>query len=329
LGPINLSPSRYEKPFLSIDDQLRLIRSRGMEISDSEEATACLKNIGYYRLSGYWYPFRKSHKTFESGRNAVAAEDEFVPGTNFKQVMSLYKFDKRLRMIFLDAIEKVEVALRVDLAILLGNKSPWGHRDPDQFDGRFSRVPNCTGQTQHAKWIARLDDGYRKSKEEFITHFKAKYSGDHPPIWIAIELWDFGALSNLLGGLKRADQEILAARYSLPRPELLTAFARNLNNVRNMCAHHSRLWNRSPADRLAPPKRGEVVLLDHLSEDIHAQSRIYATAAFLQYFLNTISPSTGWKKRLKEHVSTLPTSDSIRLRQAGFPCDWELLPLWS
>jgi abortive infection bacteriophage resistance protein len=131
-----------------------------------------------------------------------------------------------------------------------------------------------------------------------------------------------------LGGLKFADRTQLAARFGLPRPDLLTAFTRNLNNVRNICAHHGRLWNRSPADRLAPPRRGEIALLDHLVADVHAQSRIYATAAFLQYLLRTINPSSSWGVRLRAHLKTFPGRNGISLRHAGFSGDWGKLDLW-
>jgi len=241
--------------------------------------------------------------------------------------MALYVFDKRLRMLFLDAIERIEVALRVDLAILLGQRSRLAHRDPHQFEALFLK-PNGVGETPHAKWLTKVDDGFQRSKEEFVKHFRTKYPSDFPPVWIAIELWDFGTLSTLVGGLKYADRAQVASRYGLPRPDLLTAFTRNLNNVRNICAHHARLWNRSPADRLAPPRQGEVSLLNHLCGDVHAQSRIYATAAFLQYLLRTINPASSWGIRLRAHLKTIPAGNGISLRNAGFPNDWGKLDLW-
>ena len=302
-------------------------------------AQACLERIGYYRLSGYWYPFRKSHLSVHplngtplinplTGKQVLIVEDGFRFGSTFQQVMNLYVFDKRLRLIFLDAIERVEIALRVDMALLLGQRSPWAHRDPLQFNRDFGSRVNTTGQTVHQKWLGRLDDSYIKSKEEFVKHFKAKYPRDYPPIWIAVELWDFGMLSVMLEGLKHSDQSQLAKKYLLPRPELLTSLARNINNIRNICAHHSRLWNRSPADRLAPPRSGEIAVLDHLAVDLNARSRVYATAALLQYLLRIINPSTRWSQRLKDHMNTLPTTNGIELVQAGFPSGWDSLDLW-
>ena len=330
----------YPKPFLTIADQLNRLECRGLHFSDRTAAQACLERIGYYRLSGYWYPFRKSHLSVNPAtgvplldavtrKQISIVEDDFKAGSTFQQVMDLYVFDKRLRLIILDAIERVEIALRVDLATMLGQRAPLAHRDPMQFDHQFGRKKNSIGKTSQDKWLDKLDESFRRSGEEFVTHFRNKYPGAHPPIWVAIELWDFGMLSTMINGLLYADRTALAAKYSLPRPELLTSIMRNLNNVRNMCAHHNRFWNRSPADRLSPPKsQVEIPLLNHLIGDIRAQSRIYATAAFLQFLIKRINPSSKWADRLKDHMKTLPASNGIDPLQAGFPHDWESLPLW-
>ncbi len=330
----------YTKPYRSVAGQLDLLASRGMEITDLPAAHACLERIGYYRLSGYWYPFRQSRVSTHpvtgvplripgTGKPQVIVEDHFRPGTAFEHVMELYVFDKRLRLLFLDALERVEVALRVDIALFLGAKSPWAHRDPEQVHGRFSKIIDPkTGLTDHQKWLARLDHTFERSKDEFVKHFKRRYGSEIPPIWIAIELWDFGMLSVFLGGMKNADQTELAAKHGLARPELLTTWVRSLNHIRNVCAHHSRLWNRSPADQISPPRLGESHLLDHLSTDSQALTRLYASAVALQYLLRTINPSSSWGARLKEHCATFPADVTVHLGNAGFPLGWENLELW-
>jgi len=312
-----------------------------MEITDLPAASACLERIGYYRLSGYWYPFRKSRISTNpvtgqilinptTRKPQLIVDDNFRPGTTFQQVMDLYVFDKRLRLHFLDAIERVEVALRVDIALMLGARNPWAHRDPKQLHGNFAlKLDPRTGQTKFQSWLDRLDSTFDRSKEEFVKHFKLKYAGEKLPIWIAIELWDFGMLSTFLSGMKVNDLQTLAQKYALPRVDLLTTWIRNINNVRNICAHHSRLWNRSPADQPSPPKQGEIQALNHLAFDRVAQSRIYATAAVLQYFLKKIHPASSWGSRLREYCTTFPTSSTCNLAQAGFAPNWEQQSLWN
>jgi abortive infection bacteriophage resistance protein len=299
-----------------------------MEITDSPAASACLERIGYYRLSGYWYPFRRISFVNDPSTKRIV-DNDFRPGTTFQQVMELYTFDKRLRLLMLDAIERVEVAFRVDTALLLGAKDAWAHRNPDHLHGNFAiRIDPATGRTRHQEWLDRVDAGYRKSNEEFVKHYRNKYQGN-PPIWIAIELWDFGTLSFILAGMQFSDQLELARKHGLPRTELLTSWARSINHVRNICAHHSRLWNRSPADQASPPKVGEISALDHIATDANAQARIYLTVAALQFLLKTINPTTTWRDRLKSHLNSFPKGNGVDISQAGFPKGWEAQDLWS
>jgi hypothetical protein len=106
----------YSKPYLAIADQLALIKGRGMIVSDDALAQAYLNKIGYYRLSGYWYPYRKSSQV--GGKTVV--EDNFRDTTKFAEIVDLYVFDKKLRLLMLDIIERVEIALRVQITLQLG-----------------------------------------------------------------------------------------------------------------------------------------------------------------------------------------------------------------
>jgi abortive infection bacteriophage resistance protein len=300
-----------------------------MVVTDRSRALQCLERIGYYRLSGYWYPFRESQLVI--GNNGVPymhVLDRFRPGSTFGQVMDLYVFDKRLRLLFLDAIERIEVAVRVQIALLLSVRDPWAHRRPSHLHGHFTnRVNPRTQLTEHQTWLKRLADNERRSKEDFVIHFRRSYSSDLP-IWIAIELWDFGLLSTFLAGMKLADRDTIAGKYGLRR-ELMVSWMRSINFTRNVCAHHSRLWNISPADYPSPPRVGELPLLDHLARDSQAQARVYAIAAAIQFLLRTVNPSTSWATRLKQHFANFPTAPGIAVEQSGFPVNWETLALWS
>ncbi len=157
-----------------------------MIIGDEGKANDCLNRIGYYRLSGYWFLFRQ--------RDANGSPvDLFKSGTAFETVISLYYFDKNLRLLMLDAIERIEIALRVHICLYLGRLGPLAHRDPNTFDGTFSRRRDPKTKTiLHRDWLDRIDAEFGRSKEDFAKHFRSKYPGESPPIWIACEVWDFG-----------------------------------------------------------------------------------------------------------------------------------------
>lgn len=317
----------YLKPYLSVPDQVRLLQGRGMSISNTDKAENCLRRIGYYRLSGYWYPFRhREILTDSQGEQYDRIFENFRPGTEFSSVVDLYVFDKRLRLLFLDAIERIEVGLRVDIALLLGLRGAFAHRDSAQFNAYFSNADKETGETPHAKFLAKLDVSCDRSREEFVEHFRRKYISELP-LWMSIELWDFGTLATILSGMKSSDLSQLAAKYGLPKNNLLVSWAQSINFIRNICAHHGRLWNRPPVQQ-PRPARG-VELLDHLQHDAYAQRRLYAVAAVLQYLLRIIHPDSTWPLRLKAHINTFPVTSGISTRQMGFPEGWDSCLLWS
>jgi abortive infection bacteriophage resistance protein len=323
-------PVCFTKPHLDILQQLKLLQGRGMAISDPQKAGQYLERIGYYRLSGYWHPFRQSQTvTGSNGRSMRQVLDAFRPGVEFGHAVDLYVFDKKLRLLFLDAIERIEVGIRVRIALLLGARNPWAYRIDSELDGNFAKKINPeTKRSRHQDWLQRLDAATHRSKEDFVEHFRSKYSSPLP-IWIAIELWDFGLLSIFLSGMMRKDRQKIAGYYSVPREQLLCSWTRSINYVRNICAHHSRLWNRSLVDQPKPLRNDEIPLLDHLVGNTRAQSRLYAVAAVMQFLLRTINPTTSWDVRLKQHLANFPANASgITVRQMGFPESWEHLELW-
>ena len=323
---MTLSP--YSKPYLSVAKQVELMRSRGMLISDTPKAEICLHRIGYYRLSGYAYPFRHREITKDLHGNEIERlYESFRPHTDFSTIMELYVFDKRLRLLFLDAIERIEVSLRVEVALILGNYGAFSYRYSDAFNRYFSR-PDLNATTPHAKFIEKLDDAFRRSREEFAEHFRSTYSSDLP-IWMSIELWDFGTLSTVLNGMKSGDLDQLSHLYNLPKRVFLPSWAQSINFVRNICAHHGRLWNRPLVQQPRPSSPGELPLFQHLTTDEFAQRRLYAVAAVLQYMLRFVHPTSTWGDRLNSHLETIPKSPHISLRHMGFPVGWRNLPLWN
>lgn len=320
----------YTKPYQSIPDMLSTLEQRGMAIADKSRAAACLERIGYYRLSGYWYPLRKSEIVDgPDGSKRRVILDEFRDGANFGLVHQLYVFDKKLRLLLLDAIERVEIALRVAIAIYMGAKDSEAHLDANLLDGHFTKNKKPNGKTGHQEWIEKYRSHVARSKEEFVNHFSSKYAGSEIPIWIAIEVWDFGTLSFFFSGLKYGDKRYIANKFNIKDPNLLGSWIRAINGVRNACAHHSRVWNNPLVETPKIPKIDEHADLQHLIGDRPAQTRIYAVAVALQYLLSSINPGSQWGDRLKELCETFPTSDNLNVSQGGFPENWGNEPLWN
>lgn len=319
----------YTKPHLPIPDQIALLQSRGMAITDHAKAADHLQRHGYYRLSGYWFPARMLQPVMlPDGAIALRPTDAFRAGTTLENIVNLCVFDKKLRMLLLDALERIEVSLRVEAALFLSAKSPIAHRETQHLSAAFTRSNPPNGTSRHNEWLNRIDQLAAKSREEFVASFDAKYLPPLP-LWITIELWDFGTLSHFLSGMRMADLNVLARRYNLPHGSVLTSFARNLNIARNICAHHSRLWNRVNSGTPHLPQRGNVPYLDHLHDlDPSQLSRLYGTAAICQHFMSIVCPSSSWSQRLITHLDTFPAGPGIEFRHTGFPANWKTLDLW-
>ncbi len=178
------------------------------------------------------------------------------------------------------------------------------------------------------EWLEKLDDKARTSKEEFAEHFRTKYNQSHMPIWIAVELLDFGPLSHLLSGMKNTDLMKISMSYNLPNPVVLKGWIKSLSFVRNVCAHHSRIWNKALVNQPPMPHAGKIPQIDHIATSPYQSKRIYAALCVLRYLLKSANPRTKWHERLKAVAAAFPASPHISLKTAGFPDNWDALDLW-
>lgn len=314
----------YSKPWLSFPDQLRQLKARGMVVTDDTTAQQYLDRIGYYRLSGYWNAFRVSDPTAPGGKG-----DNFVAGTLFTDALHLYIFDKKLRLLALDALERIEVAIRVDMAHLLGQRDTAAYMNRQMLDRRFSQVRRGQRRSPHDKWVDRLDKLVSRSSETFIDHFKQKY-GLPLPIWVAIEVWDFGAMSMLYAGMKGKDRDTIAQKYGVPGGHILGSWLRALNYLRNLCAHHCRLWNRNMVDQPKLPSGPQLGDLNHFVGNAQWIARPFVFFSLLQWLMREICPNSHWKDRVHAHLQAFPV-DSNQLRslsEMGCPSGWERWNLW-
>lgn len=304
----------YEKPWTSFEEQLELLKERGLSITDESKALEGLKRIGYYRLSGYWYPFKKRSNECcvltdpvnikvqqqKSQREKVEkiVLDEFLNGATFENAVKLYVFDKKLRLLVLDAIERIEVALRVDVSHTLGKLGRFSYLEAEHLSNDFTqKIDNKTGVSSHITWVQNHAKLINRSKDEFMKSCKKKY-GLPVPIWIACEVWDFGTLSKLFSGLKPEHQIKIANKYGISNGAIFASWLKSLNYLRNICAHHSRLWNRNMVDQPKKPTEGDVPLFEAAWQDPHTQARVFLLLYITQSLLTKINPRSSWWQRL-------------------------------
>ena len=305
-------PSPYGKPALTFEAQLEHLKSRGLHVADEASALQQLASISYYRLSGYWYPFRE--RTAEG-----VVTNQFRAGTHFNQIMDLYEFDRQLRSLVMDAIERVEVAARTRLTYEIGHRyGPFGHTAPTNFHPKFD----------HPKWLAKLEDETSRSSDEFIRHYKARYDGfPRIPVWMLTEVMSFGALSFFYKGLKNdqkagvEDKKAVSDYFGLHHKRL-GDWLHTLTYVRNVCAHHSRLWNRELAIR--PDKVKDKNWLPPVTP---RNDRLFYVLLILRYLLKASGNGEDWATEVSKLLKPFAQIPSYRLAM-GIPEDWSNHPLW-
>jgi abortive infection bacteriophage resistance protein len=318
----------YDKPWKSYQDQLDQLIQRGLLVTDRAKALHYLERIGYYRLSGYWYPFRErsgvycplaasNGKKFKRGSTDRLVLDDFKAGASFENAVDLYVFDKKLRLLVMDALERIEIGLRVDISHSLGKKDPFAYLKPELFfEGFSTKLDETTGLSGHHQWLTKQATLISRSREEFIKHNKAKY-GFPLPIWVVCEIWDFGTLSSLFAGMTEADQDTIARKYGLSNGRDFASWLRSLNYLRNVCAHHSRLWNRNIVDQPKLPKAGEVSWVDPFLGNSHCLARPFLLLCIVKNLLTIINPSSTWGQRLKLSLLEFPDLQHLGLNLVG------------
>ena len=195
------------KRFKTHGDQIALLRERGMLIESDLEACWLLERVNYYRLSGYWYSWRK---LLAPGKRA----DSFVAGTTLADVAAVYMFDCRLRETVFACLAPIELSVRSMLGHELGRVDPFAHIHPNVL-GPLAKASDGEGSSAgYQKWLARYEKELRASREDFVAHHKNKYGG-RLPIWAAVEVMDWGSLTYLYQLAPIGVREVIAARVDL------------------------------------------------------------------------------------------------------------------
>ena len=314
---------QYIKPPLTFSLQVDLLESRGLLIDDRKRVERHLANISYYRLSAYMLPYKN--------RLDGTILETFREGCTWDMVYDLYIFDRKLRLLVFDAIERLEIAIRTQIIYQLSHKynSHWQDR-PEIFkaptlkilrDGRVVTFDVYADIQKHIK-----EQLTSNKAEVFIQHYVNKYDvPKNPPSWMSIEIMYFNHLSRICRGLKnRADVNGIASYFCLP-PQTFCSWLHTLNYVRNICAHHARLWNRDL--NIVPEKLSFSKKLQWINDaETARRTKVYYFFCMLNYLLQTANPTSSFNSNLQSLLEEY--KDTVSLNAMGFPKDWKNEPLW-
>jgi abortive infection bacteriophage resistance protein len=317
----------YNKPYMSAAELCDKLVAQGITVADRDFAARVLKRCSYYRFKAYLLPFSESS----------SPPRRYQAGTTFEQCYALYQFDEALRNLVFDVVGKVEVGIRSGF-------EEWMTK---QTDNRFWYLDSALFKEngEQVKTVSRVRDMFKDSKEQFAEHYRSKYYNNYcpffrdlPPGWVAIELMTFGNVSKLMRSLQSDQVNALkmnrfAKTLNVEKYQTLCAWVDAIHQVRNHCAHHSRLFNRNlPAPtgikRILSP---DVALVrtrpDPTKREEDQLNRLYTVLAAVQQLYNGLGYDAPLGPVLVDLFERYPVAKRF-MPSMGFPADWENEPLF-
>lgn len=283
----------YKKLPKTFNEQVKLIRDRGLVIGSESRVKIYLKHISYYHLSAYF-------KSFQKG-------DKFNDGVTFEDVIRLYEFDKKLRLLLFDVLERIEKAFKCSVVYNLSIKynNPFWYADKKIYLNEH-RFNEC---------VSPILDSIKVSREVSVKHFYKKYKKtEFPPSWIALEVVTFGGCVKLCKQLNRSEQNLFSRSFGLDRLFFLN-WMHGLSMIRNICAHHSRLWNKN----ILKVKCNHREYSQLFVEDKESIMKLYNWLVVMKIMMEKINPKSDWINKLKLLINEY----NIPISSMGFPKNWK------
>ncbi|EHH2471566.1 MULTISPECIES: Abi family protein [Vibrio] len=300
-----IKKQHYNKSTMSPQSLLDKLKQRGLVIPDENAALNALKFIGYFRLRGYCYPF---YQMTQERKPLPVLPKTFIEGTTFDDIVSLYEFDRRVRLLIIEEIQKVEVGLRTCISEHMANS-----HGPHWFMNLAVLSPTFEYDGFHA----RIKD----AKELFISHYYDNYqSPSLPPSWMITEVLTFGTWSRLYADLFLSDQKAIAKQFDVKSGEVMGSWFHCLSHLRNLCAHHNRVWNRS--FQVFMPRDTK-----ELKEHMTRKNTLYSRLCVIKHLSDQVSVSNGLTERLLSLLESAPKV--VTLEQMGFLEGWQEHTLWA
>jgi len=290
---------QYLKPALTLEAQADLLLGRGL-VGERQELISILRSVNYYRLSGYLYPFR------------VAGSDAFREDTRLDVVWAHYGFDRELRLLLLDAIERFEVHLKTELTYRFVHRhGPFGYELATAF------AAGSAGE--HARLLGKVREEVVRSREVFLQHFQDKYGDSHqaPPLWMTVEVLSLGTALSFFRIVEPSLKQDMARVFGV-HDRVFESWVTALNALRNICAHHGRVWNREFGYKPLIPNKQP--LWQGVRND-----RLFGMLCILRHLLAKIAPQSCWNERVEALLLAHPQVSHLSM---GMTADWNEHPLW-
>lgn len=295
-----MSTQTYNQPQIPVEEQIRLLKSKGLSFLDEERSEHLLQHISLFRMKSYLKPLR------------VCNSRNFKAGSTFEEAYNTYKFDAELRKMVCSELEKIEVSVRTQLSLTMGTAfGIYWFQSPENFRDR----------ERHSTLLRNLADEFHRSDDEAIATFQRDYSNLFPPSWMVFEISSFGTLSMMYRNLNPSQARRKFARFYGLSDTIMQSWLHAIVYIRNICAHHSPLWNRKLNINAMIPRHTKLSFIAIPSDT----KKVYYMLSVILYFLQTVNPQNTFANRFKALLEKYPHIDVSTM---GFPYDWQLNLLW-
>lgn len=310
------SPENRMSHSRTLSEQLQHLSDKGLHIADESMVLHHLGRVNYHRLKGYWTDLLDS--------SAIRC---FREGVEFEDIIVRYKLDKALRSMLFSALETIEVALRTKMIYHLSYKfGCMFYEKAELFDNPVF----------HRKHLIDLRGEFMRSNEGLVKHYKRKYGiwkdnqcmtlSQSPPSWVIFELASFGTLSKLYKNLQHQlpEKSLIANEFGLNSHSELASWLEALVYLRNLVAHHARLWGRKIVKQ---PKILQKTKNPWLKSTLNEQAscKPYLLISILAYLCQALGDEDGFTKQVLE---LMKSQKELPITELGFVQDWEKEELW-
>ena len=304
------------KPAYTISDQIALLKQRGMLFGNEALAYDLLKDISYYRLKGYWWDTQSDTQLHL-----------FQPDTYFEDIIERYNFDRQLRKILFEGIEQIEIAVRTKLIyhLSLAYGGLW-YLNPALFNPAI-KIYDGISKTVHIWVLNELQKEFNRSQEIFIKDHQRRYPKQPADAWKILEVASMGTLSKLYKNLtvNLPEKGLIANEMGINSPHTFSGWLEAIAYIRNIIAHHSRLWSRTMIKRpsmqlnnpvgawfIKPLKQGQL-------------DKPFSTISCMVYLCGFLHTPQDFKSKIVNLIGSYP---NVPVYKLGFFNQWQNEPLW-
>lgn len=301
------------KEFKTLDEQIEILKNRGLVINDIDGAKRLLLRENYFFINGYRHIFLKN-------RNG----NEFIKGTTFEELYAVFQFDRNFRNILFKNLLIVENNLKSILSYCLSKKYGIKEKDylkPSNFSQDIKKIRQVNDVLSKIKRQIKLNGRQHSATLHYLSNY------GYVPLWILVKLLSFGMINELYSILKPEDKLLIAEYYNLD-VETLGIYIGLLSNYRNLCAHEDIVYDHKTQKEIPDTRYHRILDIPTMNDEYeYGKNDIYAVIIMLKQVLDErdfssfIGEVSYELSLLDGRVEVIPQRKI--LDRMGFPENWE------